>query len=165
MRSAMSDFIETNNFNKFSLDLNLEERGSLCLFLLQISVRHFGFLHPSRNFKLVSSNPKISWSGEEYGLQGRQYRTTFHITRSQADVRRIVLIAFVIMGIIIKGEEVLILPFVPTHPAPSLTFPRARKRSIECGPPNRKWNWCFSRCRCLLLNKSSYGICRSRQDF
>ena len=116
----------------------------------------------SRNFRLVSSNPKISQTGEEYGLQGRQYRTTFHITRSQADVRRIVLIAFVIMGIIIKGEEVLILPFVPTHPAPSLTFPRARKRSIECGPPNRKWSWCFSRCRCLLLNKSSYGICRSR---
>ena len=131
----MSDFIETNNFNKFSLDLNLEERRSLCFFLSSENRPPYWISKSSsRNFRLVSSNPKISQTGEEYGLQGRQYRTTFHITRSQADVRRIVLIAFVIMGIIIKGEEVLILPFVPTHPAPSLTFPLARKRSIECGP-------------------------------
>ena len=58
MRLAMSDFIETNNFNKFSLDLNLEGRGSL-----PKTVRHFEFLHLSRNFQPVSSNPKISWSG------------------------------------------------------------------------------------------------------
>jgi hypothetical protein len=44
MHSAMSDFIETNNFNKFSLDLNLGERASLRILFLQLTVRHFGSL-------------------------------------------------------------------------------------------------------------------------
>ena len=41
MHSAMSDFIETNNFNKFSLDLNLGERASLRIFLSPAHRRHF----------------------------------------------------------------------------------------------------------------------------
>ena len=41
MRSAISDFIETNNFNKFSLDLNLGERASLRIFLSPAHRRHF----------------------------------------------------------------------------------------------------------------------------
>ena len=77
----MSDFIETNNFNKFSLDLNLEERRSLSLFLSSEKLSAIlDFYIFSRDFQPASSNPKISGTGEEYGLQGCRYRTTFHIT-------------------------------------------------------------------------------------
>ena len=135
MRSAMSDFIETNDFTKFSLDLNLEGRRLLYFLSSEKTSAILDFWIPSRDFLPVLSNPKISQTGGKYGLQGRHRQTTFHITRSQTDVRRIVFIVFVIMGITIKGEEVFDITICANPPGPpACDISMNSKRSNECDP-------------------------------
>ena len=61
MCSVMSDFIETNDFNKFSLDLNLEGRrwfGFFPFFRKLSAILDFYIF--SRDLRPVLSNPKIS---------------------------------------------------------------------------------------------------------
>ena len=62
MRSAMSDFIETNNFNKFSLDLNLGERGLLCIsFFRLLSTILDSLSFPGFPAGLVKSKDLLKW--------------------------------------------------------------------------------------------------------
>ena len=142
MRSAMSDFIETDNFNKFSLDLNLGERASLCNFFFRLPS---AILDPSssQDFRLISSNPKIFWTGEQYGLQGGQHRTMFHITRVPSDMRRNNIFCVCNNNNYDKRWGGFDLPFVstlPAHPAPPGHFRVIEKIKLDVAPNRRSWS-------------------------
>ena len=114
----MSDYIETNDFNKFSLDLNLEERRSLGFFFLQRIIRHIGFLH------LFSGSPTGLVKSEDLLTWGRIWTAGMPVPDN-------------VPYHTFPGEEVLIIPFVPTllaHPAHRPDISMCSKRSMKRGP-------------------------------
>ena len=151
MRSAMSDFIETNNFNKFSLDLNLGEQGSLCIsFFRLLSAILDSFIFPgisswSRQIRRSLEVGKNMYSRDGYTGQCSISPAFNRIWEG------IIFTAFVIIRITIKGEEVLITICAnpPSPPGSTWTFPCARKDQLDAAPNRRNW------CRCLLLNNSA----------